>query len=234
MCVCWPGLVNQLGAREALVKPALKIRVANGELGEVLGAFFATSLVTTPWGGTVVNKEMIYVMSWVSQLYLSRDSAVALGVIHTFYLQLGDVCQGVAWVLGYAEEQRDSGEQGEILVPPCEKISYVNDDYLGPRTMDCGCPVRKLPPGLPKRLPLEPAPENRERIQEWIKQRYAALRFNVCGRQQLPLIEGIPPLDIHIDPEVRPVAVAKAFTVLVHWVEKVKADLERDLALGVI
>ena len=43
------------------------------------------------------------------------------------------------------------------------------------------------------------------------------------------MIEGSPPLELHIDPEARPVAVAKASPVPVHWVEKVKADLERDL-----
>ena len=31
-----------------------------------------------------------------------------------------------------------------------------------------------------------------------------------------------------------PVAVAKASPVPVHWVDKVKADLERDMTLGVI
>ena len=136
---------------------------------------------------------MVYVISGVSQLYLSRDCVVALGIIHAFYPQLGDVNQGVAGVLKDAVEQRDSEEQGEILVPPCSKMMFVNDIYPGPCAMDCGCPVWKLPPGLLKRLPFDPLPEKRENIQEWIKERYAASSFNCCERQRLPLIEGSPP-----------------------------------------
>ena len=39
---------------------------------------------------------------------------------------------------------------------------------------------------------------------------------------------------MHIDPGAKPVVVAKASLVPVHWIEKVRADLERDMALGVI
>ena len=88
---------------------------------------------------------MVYVMSAVSELYLSRDFMVALGIIHASYTKLGDVNQRVTEVLGDAAKQRDSGEQGELLVPPCSKMMFINDDYLGPRTLDCGCPIMKLP-----------------------------------------------------------------------------------------
>ena len=41
-------------------------------------------------------------------------------------------------------------------------------------------------------------------------------------------------MELHINPKVKPVAVTKASPVPVHWVDKVKADLEHDVALGVI
>ena len=50
----------------------------------------------------------------------------------------------------------------------------------------------------------------------------------------MSLMEGSPPLTLHINPEVTPVAVTKASPVPIHWVDKVRADLERDIALGVI
>ena len=108
ICVGGPELVDLLGTREALVKPALKIRVANGRLGEVLGAFFCTVSGTTPWEGTVVSQEMVYVMSGVSQLYLSMDCTVALGIIHVSYPQLGYVDQGgggLLWSRGTLESK---------------------------------------------------------------------------------------------------------------------------------
>ena len=41
-------------------------------------------------------------------------------------------------------------------------------------------------------------------------------------------------MELHIDLGVKPVAVTKASPVPLNWVEKVKTDLERDVALEVI
>ena len=48
MCVGGPGLLDLLGAKRAMVKPALQICVANGKLGEVMAAFFPTISGKTP------------------------------------------------------------------------------------------------------------------------------------------------------------------------------------------
>ena len=106
-------------------------------------------------------------MTGMSTLYLSRDCAINLGIIHLSYPQLGDMEQGVVEVLGDAMEERNAGELGETQ--PCSKMSYVAHDYPGLCTMDCKCPVRTLPPVLPKHLPFEPVPENRENFRWWIR-----------------------------------------------------------------
>ena len=56
---------------------------------------------------------------------------------------------------------------------------------------------------------------------------------NMCQHQALPKIHG-PPLEFHLKKEVRPTAVYTPATVPIHWTEKVKADLDRDVALRVL
>ena len=42
------------------------------------------------------------------------------------------------------------------------------------------------------------------------------------------------PLQLHVDPEAAPVACHKVVPVPLHWREQVKADLERDVRIGVL
>ena len=42
------------------------------------------------------------------------------------------------------------------------------------------------------------------------------------------------PLPLHVDPDTRPVAVHKPALVPIHWQDKVYADLERDVRIGVL
>ena len=57
--------------------------------------------------------------------------------------------------------------------------------------------------------------------------------FNVCEQQPLPLM-CCDPLQLHIDPDSKSVAVYKPALVPIHWQEKVHADLERDVRIGVL
>ena len=43
-----------------------------------------------------------------------------------------------------------------------------------------------------------------------------------------------PPLALMIDAEATPVAIHSPIPVLLHWQDKVKAELDRDASLGVI
>jgi hypothetical protein len=72
-----------------------------------------------------------------------------------------------------------------------------------------------------------------ESLKQWLLEYYSATAFNTCENQPLPLMTG-EPLALHIDPEARPIAVHKPALVPIHWQEKVKADLERDIKIGVL
>ena len=43
-----------------------------------------------------------------------------------------------------------------------------------------------------------------------------------------------PPLEIHLDPNAAPRYTSTPSTVPLHWQEKVKADIDRDVRMGVI
>ena len=113
---------------------------------------------------------------------------------------------------------------------PCLKIKLLKD-YAGQRGA-CGCPVCELPSGLPATLPFELIPENQQKIQDWLLQHFRSSAFNVCEIQKFPLINSSPLLKLLEDPKAKPVALYKASPVPVHWMAKVKVDLDRDMALG--
>ena len=72
-----------------------------------------------------------------------------------------------------------------------------------------------------------------EELKRIIMDNYASSAFNRCTRQTLPLMRG-DPLPIITDPAVQPVAIHSPIPVALHWEKKVKEDLDRDVALGVI
>ena len=109
-----------------------------------------------------------------------------------------------------------------------------NAIYEGLHWSSCGCPVRELPPDLPATLPFDLVPENQQQIPDWLMQHFRVLAFKVCETQKLPLINSSSPLKLLVDPKAKPVVVHRASPVPVHWMAKVKADLDRDLARGVL
>ena len=96
----------------------------------------------------------------------------------------------------------------------------------------CGCPYRKTAPPPPK-LPFPATEENRQRLKDFLLSYYASSTFNVCPHQPLPLMHG-PPLHFVMKPDAKPYAVYTPAKVAAHWEKKVKADLDRDVALGVL
>ena len=97
----------------------------------------------------------------------------------------------------------------------------------------CNCPKREGIPPLPKELPFPCCEENNGKMESWLLDYFKSTTFNTCPHQQLPKMCG-PPIEIHVDPSAPPRAVHTPAIVPLHWQEKVKADLLRDEALGVI
>ena len=100
-------------------------------------------------------------------------------------------------------------------------------------TKPCCCPQRSSVPELPTELPFEPIEANNSKMYEWIQDRYASSTFNTCPHRPLREMDG-PDLELHVDSSAKPRVNHKPATVPLHWQKRVKADLMRDVSLGVI
>ena len=98
----------------------------------------------------------------------------------------------------------------------------------------CSCPNRELPPQVPDSCPFPPIPENLERLENWIRERYRSSTFNNCNCKLLPFMKDSPPLKLFIDPTAKPVVCHKPAQVPIHFKERVEAELRRDVRLGVL
>ena len=89
------------------------------------------------------------------------------------------------------------------------------------------------PPKRPSILPFDATLENTERMKQWLFNYFASSTFNECEHQVLPNMEG-PPIRLHYDPKAKFVNFTTPATVALHWQQKVKDDLDRDVAIGVL
>ena len=112
------------------------------------------------------------------------------------------------------------------------EISHLQQDNLE-EIASCGCLKRRPPPPKPKELPFPCTKENVPKMKQWLAERYKSSTFNKCPHQVLPEMVG-PPIQIHIDPDAKPVNLKTPAPVPLHWQEQVKKDLLRDVELGVI
>ena len=115
---------------------------------------------------------------------------------------------------------------------PAHEIAATDTD-----SCSCSCPPRSpTPPRLVTTMPAHISITDDQAptlLKQWLLDYYASTVFNTCEHQELPLMTG-PPLRLHVDPSATPVACHKVNPVPLHWKNKVKADIDRDVALGVL
>ncbi|XP_052760759.1 uncharacterized protein LOC128203366 [Mya arenaria] len=199
---------KNLGIKEHDLLPVkLVMRGAIREDLGVMGAIVVNIATCTVDGSARSTRLLCYVSDAMEKAFLCREALVSLGIIHT------DFPQATAETSPDINASMDS----------CENIT-------------CSCPRRRQePPPMPTTLPngLSATEDNVEALKEWLLDYYSATTFNVCEHQPLPLMK-CEPLQLHVDPSAPPVAVHKPALVPIHWQDKVYADLERDVRIGVL
>ena len=143
------------------------------------------------------------------------------------------VCEEVAGALLSLEACVDLGLVAESFPNPLEASSCEAVKQQSVQGCECKCPIRAEAPTPPATLPFEPTAANVSKLEAWIRSAYAASTFNCCECQPLPKMHG-PPLTIHMQDGVTPIASHSPIPVPLHWQKKVKAGLDRDEAIGVI
>ena len=73
-----------------------------------------------------------------------------------------------------------------------------------------------------------------ESLRRLIIKLYVKSGFNNCRIQPLAMMKSAEPLNLFVDPDVKPVAIHKAAITPIHLKAKVKADLDRDVRLGTL
>lgn len=199
---------NNLGITEKDLLP-VKL-VMRGAIKEDLGVIGAVAVSITTKDATssaMSTRLLCYVSDTMEKAFICREALISLGIIHTNFPNVSTVTS------------------------PNIAASMENSEDV-----TCSCPRRRpSPPPVPTSLPpgLKATEEHVESLKEWLLDYYGATTFNVCEHQPLPLMN-CEPLQLHVDPNATPVAVHKPALVPIHWQDKVYADLERDVRIGVL
>ena len=223
MDICSVATAKSLGVDINSLLP-VRARVFGASRGaeiQILGGMF---LEVGPAGpkdtSSTRTVRLFYVATNVSRTYLSLATLKALRVVDSDFPRIKSVLPGV---------EVAATESGSVGLPKC-----TNSGVVLPGEKPCSCPQRELPPSGPVELPCPATEENLPQLKQFLMDRYAASSFNTCEHQPLPLLKGSPPLELHVDPTVRPTAVHTPAIIPLHWQESVKAGLDRDVRLGVL
>ena len=186
----------------------------------VVGAFKGIFEGIAPSGRTISCRALVYVSRSVNGFFISQDTMIQLYVIYDKFPEVGRCLGGQVTIS--RENAVSVGTEGLWA------IGHLEHDERS-----CGCPRRSAVPDKPTSLPFEPHPNNIGKMNEWLRRRYASSTFNICPHRPLQEMSG-PPIQIHMDGSAIPKVCHKAAPVPLHWQNKVREDLLRDEALGVI
>ena len=167
--------------------------------------------------GDKETRQMVHISENTRGLYLSETALKKLGVIHgDFPDQCGECECGCA---------------------TCEGIESVCFSLAGCSCVDDGaseCLERTPTPERPDHIPFEPTEENVQKLEEWLLDAFKSSAFNTCSHAPLQSMEGVPMKAVRKKDGVNHPAVYTPIPVAFHWKKKVKADLDRDVRLGII
>ena len=157
---------------------------------------------------------MLYFVDGLKKTFLSKDALAQLRVIPQNFPVAG------AAVL----------EEECVAAAIADAEDPIHDDKPG--LAACGCPARTTAPDPPT-LDRDIKSYSVEELKQIILKHYRSSTFNTCTHQPLPMMHG-PPLELHVDPAAKPHVCHTPAPVPAHWDKQVRADLERDVALGVL
>ena len=237
-CLCGMNFVRKMGFSEKdLIPVTMKMSAANNGQIQILGALILRISGKIADGQMMSTRQIVYVSDSTDKFFLSREACVELGIVSSSFPAIGDTVERGREMNSSLSSTATGGERETGGIPIFDikncgnvPVSALSDEgELAP----CGCLKRTLPPPPPSKMPFTPNEGNREKLKDWLLRRYASSTFNVCPHQKLPVMSG-PPVKIMVDPNAEPVVHHKPIPVPLHWQEQVKADLERDVALGII
>ena len=198
--------------KDDLIPVSQSLRAANAAPIRIDGATIVRLAGTTNSGSTIEAATIVYISPDTDTFFLSKDVMIQLGIVGKDFPRVGSA---------HAIEHVGTQEHGNV--------NAVEDDVYAP----CGCFRRELPPEKPEELPFDCVPDNAEKMKEWLLRRYASSTFNKCKHQKLPEMKG-PPIQIHVNPDAKPVRFTKPVPVPLHLRDQVEQALNDDVEMEVL
>ena len=211
-------------AKKNLIPVGMKIKAANTGGLKLLGGVLVRIMGKSQDGAEKVTRQLAYVAEEVNKVFLSRKASEDLGIIPQSFPTIG------AFGMDVKPQIIDTSDGNDDFM----SMNKVSKNCVGLDFGKCSCPKRVLPPKVPDSCPFPPTVENIDRLESWIRERYRSSTFNTCNCQPLPMMKVSPPLELFIDPTVKPIACHKPAQVPIHFKDTVEAELRRDVRLGVL
>ena len=223
------GAQSCLWSRRAFLRCGLTIadlipvnhnmKAANSAPIEIDGAILLRLSGQSSSGKSWEARVMVYISPQANSFFLSKEAMVQLGVIPPSFPSIGSTI--VQQQSDIAAARTNSTPAGKPA--PCKS-----------GVAECGCPVRTVGPDLPQKLPFTPTENNIPAMKSYMLDKYASSVFNQCPHQELPSIDA-PAMKFHVNvKDMKPVCLKTPASIPLHWQDQVYAELERDIALGVI
>ena len=204
-----------------LLSPEVVVGCANESPAGVLGVFFGK--VTAMEGLRKVQVQVLFYVLKEGGSILSRHTCEKFGIISSEFPKVGEH-------LPVGEDKRLGLKVN--MVEKSEDVYQKEGECDPDSELPCRCPRREFV-DPPDKMPYPPTEENRERLENWIKQYYASSAFLACKRQEMPRTEG-PPMRIHTKPDAAPVVIHKPVPVPLHYRDRVNAMIEAEVKRGVL
>ena len=209
-CLAGMQVLHRLGLNQQdLIPVTMEMHTAIDNDIEILGAAPLRFSGKDSRGHLIETRQLTYFTGSSDKLFLSKGACIDLGIIPDTFPTLGMTAASV--------EQVDGG-------------TSRNEPSAG---VTCSCPRRQRPPPPLTKLPFPATGANRQRLQQYLLDYYAASTFNTCEHQTLPLMDS-PPMKLMVDPAAEPVAHHTPVPVPIHWRDAVEAGLDHDVQLGVL
>ena len=173
--------MHSLGiTKRELIPLSTGISTADKESLGLLGGILVNITGLCKDGSSVTTRQLCYIAEGIDCLFLSKQACRELGIISDAFPTIG-------------------AHLKESKAPNLASVADASNS-VAEEARPCDCQTRTLPPPTPTVLPFPATKENREKLENRIKEQYASSGFNQCTHQPLPLITSPPPLQLHVDP----------------------------------
>ena len=161
MVVAGPAQMHSLGiTKRELIPLSNGISTADNEGLGLLGGILINISGLCKDGRSITTSQLCYITEGIDCLFLSKQACRELGIISEDFPTIG-------------------AHLKESKAPNLAAIADTSNP-VAEEARPCDCPTRTLPPPTPTVLPFPATKENREKLENWIKELYASSAFNQC------------------------------------------------------